>query len=659
MTAEQIPSHPVPQRLHDESQCPKPHVSSLEQYKAMWKESVDEPEKFFGNLARELLSWSKPFQTVKHGSFENGDVAWFLEGELNASYNCVDRHAMKNPDKVAIIHEGDEPDQVRKITYGELLRDVSKMANVLKNRGVRKGDNVAIYMPMIPEAIVSILACARIGAAHSVVFAGFSAESLRDRVVDCSARVVITSDEGRRGGKNIATKRIVDDALGKGSANQVESVIVFKRTGSPVPWIEDRDVWWHDEMAKARSVCAPEPMNSEDPLFLLYTSGSTGAPKGILHTTGGYLLGAAATTKYIFDYQENDVYACMADIGWVTGHSYIVYGPLTLGATTVLFESTPTYPNPSRFWDLIQKHKITQFYTAPTAIRALRRLGDQWLDGYDLSSLRILGSVGEPINPEAWNWYNEKVGKNQCAIVDTYWQTETGSIIISPLGGATPTKPGSATLPFFGIKPIILDPTSGKEITATDETGVLAIAQPWPSMARTVYNNHTRFMDTYLKPYPGYYFSGDGASRDADNYIWVRGRVDDVINVSGHRLSTSEIESALVAHEAVAEAAVIGGQDDLTGQCIHAFVSVKPHVEAAEGLEKELTLQVRKVIGPFASPKRVYIIPDHPKTRSGKIMRRILRKIVNGEQDQLGDISTLADPSIVDQLIEKVHGKAN
>ncbi|KAJ8663621.1 acetyl-coenzyme A synthetase [Lichtheimia ornata] len=655
MTADQVPVHPVPERLANAQECPKPFVSSLEQYRSMWQESVDHPDKFFGNLANELLSWSKPFETVKHGSFETGDVAWFLGGELNASYNCVDRHAYQNPDKIAIIHEGDEPDHVRHITYGELLREVSKMANVLKNMGVRKGDNVAIYMPMIPEAIISILACARLGAPHSVVFAGFSAESLRDRVVDCSARVVITSDEGRRGGKNIATKRIVDEALGN-AQTQVEHVIVYRRTGSPVPWVAGRDVWWDDEMSKVRAVCAPERMSAEDPLFLLYTSGSTGAPKGILHTTGGYLLGAAATVKYIFDYHPEDIFACMADIGWVTGHSYIVYGPLTLGATTVLFESTPTYPNPSRFWDLIQKHKITQFYTAPTAIRALRRLGDEWLQGYDLSSLRVIGSVGEPINPEAWDWYNEKVGQNRCAVVDTYWQTETGSIIVSPLPGATPTKPGSATLPFFGIKPIILDPTSGKEITEADETGVLAVTQPWPSMARTVYNNHSRYLDTYLKPYPGYYFTGDGASRDKDGYIWVRGRVDDVINVSGHRLSTAEIESAMVAHEAVAEAAVIGGNDDLTGQCIHAFVSVKPHVEAADGLDKELKIQVRSVIGPFATPKAVYIISDHPKTRSGKIMRRILRKIVNGEQDQLGDISTLADPSVVSQLIEKVHG---
>ncbi|KAI9348851.1 acetyl-coenzyme A synthetase [Pilaira anomala] len=651
--------HPVPKRLLDASKNPVPHVNSMEKYKAMWTESVEKPDQFFGNLARELLSWSKPFTTVKHGSFKEGDVAWFLEGELNVSYNCVDRHALATPDKVAIIHEGDEPDQVRKITYGELLRLVCQMANTLKSLGVRKGDNVAIYMPMIPEALIAMLACARIGAIHSVVFAGFSSDSLRDRIIDCSARVVITSDEGRRGGKNIATKRIVDDAL-RDYQTHVEHVVVFRRTGSPIDWVEDRDIWWHEEMDKARTFCAPEPMNAEDPLFLLYTSGSTGAPKGILHTTGGYLLGAAATVKYIFDVQKDDIFACMADIGWVTGHTYITYGPLSLGTTTVLFESTPTYPNPSRFWDLIEKHKVTQFYTAPTAIRALRRLGDSWLKGKNLDSLRVIGSVGEPINPEAWDWYNEKVGQSRCAVVDTYWQTETGSIIISPLPGSHVTKPGSATLPFFGIKPEILDPTTGKILTEIGETGVLAISQPWPSMARTVYNNHSRFIDTYLKPYPGYYFTGDGAYRDADGYIWIQGRVDDVINVSGHRLSTAEIESALVHHETVAEAAVIGGHDDLTGQCIHAFVSLKPNVDASEGLDKELSLMVRKVIGPFATPKRIYIINDHPKTRSGKIMRRILRKIVNGEQDSLGDISTLADQSVVPSLIAMVHGpKAN
>ncbi|ORE03498.1 acetyl-coenzyme A synthetase [Rhizopus microsporus var. microsporus] len=657
MTVEEnIITHPVPPRLLDTSKYPKPHIHSMDTYKALWKESVEHPEEFFAKYARELLSWSKPFETVRHGSLAHGDIGWFLEGELNACYNCVDRHALKNPNKIAIIHEGDEPDQVRNITYGELFRLVCQMANTLKNLGVRKGDNVAIYMPMIPEALVAALACARIGAVHSVVFAGFSAESLRDRIIDCAARVVITSDEGRRGGKNIATKRIVDEAL-RSNQTHIEHVIVFRRTGSPIDWVEDRDLWWHEEMAKARTFCPPEPMNAEDPLFLLYTSGSTGAPKGILHTTGGYLLGAALTVKYIFDYHENDIFACMADIGWITGHTYVNYGPLTLGGTTVLFESTPTYPDPSRFWRLVEKHKVTQFYTAPTAIRALRRLGDEWVDKCDLSSLRVIGSVGEPINPEAWEWYYKKVGRSQCAVVDTYWQTETGSIVIAPLPGVTPTKAGSATLPFFGIKPVILDPTTGKVLEGNDVTGVLAISQPWPSMARTVYNNHARFLETYLHPYNGYYFTGDGATRDKDGYIWIRGRVDDVINVSGHRLSTAEIESALILHHSVAEAAVVGGHDDLTGQCIHAFAVLKPNIEDSEGFEKELTLQVRKVIGPFATPKRIYVVTDLPKTRSGKIMRRILRKIVNGEQDSLGDTSTLADPSVVDQLIKRVIGK--
>lgn len=601
------------------------------------------------------MTWDKPFTKVSHGSFETGDVAWFIDGELNACYNAVDRHALKNPNKIAIIYEGDEPSNFRYISYGDLLREVCKMSNVLKSLGVRKGDNVAIYMPMIPETMISILACARIGAIHSVVFAGFSAESLLDRVADCGAHIVITSDEGRRGGKNIATKRIVDDALSKEERHQVEHVIVFQRTGSEVSMMENRDLWWHEEMAKARPVCPHEHMNAEDPLFLLYTSGSTGAPKGIVHTTGGYLLGAAATVKYIFDVHEEDIYACMADIGWVTGHTYGLYGPLTLGATTVLFESTPTYPSPSRFWQLIEKHKITQFYTAPTAIRALQRLGDQWLDNIDLSSLRVIGSVGEPINPEAWNWYNEMVGKNRCAVVDTYWQTETGSIIVSPLPGAIPTKAGSATLPFFGIQPVLLNPATGQVIENADETGVLAIRRPWPSMARSVFNNHQRFLETYLKPYPGYYYTGDGASMDKDGYIWIRGRVDDVINVSGHRLSTAEIEAALGSHQAVAESAVVGAQDDLTGQAIHAFVSLKPHIQVNEGLDRELVLTVRKVIGPFAAPKRIYIVREHPKTRSGKIVRRILRKIVNGEHHQLGDTSTLADPSVIPSIVSQVH----
>lgn len=594
---------------------------------------------------------------MSHGSFETGDVAWFLGGELNTCYNAVDRHAYTNPDKIAIIHEGDEPTDVRHISYGELLRDVSRMANVLKSLGVRKGDNVAIYMPMLPETLIAMLACARIGAVHSVVFAGFSADSLLDRIADCGAHVVITSDEGRRGGKNIATKRIVDDALSKQEAHQVEHVIVYQRTGSEVAMMENRDVWWHTEMEKARPVCPYEVMSAEDPLFLLYTSGSTGAPKGIVQTTGGYLLGAAATVKYIFDVHQDDIFACMADVGWITGHTYITYGPLTLGVTTVLFESTPTYPTPARFWELVAKHKVTQFYTAPTAIRALQRLGDQWVENVDLSSLRVIGSVGEPINPEAWNWYNEKVGKGQCAVVDTYWQTETGSIIISPLPGCTPTKAGSATLPFFGIKPTILDPTTGKVITGVDETGVLAISSPWPSMARSVYNHHSRYLDTYTKPYPGFYYTGDGASMDKDGYIWIRGRVDDVINVSGHRLSTSEIEAALITHEAVSESAVVGAHDDLTGQAIHAFVSLKAHCQVIDGLERELVLQVRKIIGPFAAPKRIHIVREHPKTRSGKIVRRILRKIVNNEHHQLGDTSTLADPSVIPSIVSQVHKK--
>lgn len=671
---DQADIHPVPSRLLDPSQCPTPHVNSMEQYRSMWKESVEEPNLFFGNvqkkikkrcrtifltcplqLARELLTWDKPFSTVSHGSFETGDVSWFVDGELNACYNAVDRHALNNPEKTAIIYEGDEPTNVRHISYGELLRDVCRMSNVLKSLGVRKGDSVAIYMPMIPETLVAILACARIGAIHSVVFAGFSAESLLDRVADCGAHVVITSDEGRRGGKNIATKRIVDDALSKEEKHQVEHVIVYQRTGSEVAMMENRDLWWHEEMGKARPVCPHEHMNAEDPLFLLYTSGSTGAPKGIVHSTAGYLLGAAATVKYIFDVHEQDIYACMADIGWVTGHTYGLYGPLTLGATTVLFESTPTYPNPSRFWHLIEKHKITQFYTAPTAIRALQRLGDEWVENIDLSSLRVIGSVGEPINPEAWNWYNEKVGKNRCAVVDTYWQTETGSIIISPLPGAIPTKAGSATLPFFGIQPVLLNPATGQVLEGVDETGVLAIRSPWPSMARSVFNNHQRFLETYTKPYAGYYYTGDGASIDKDGYIWIRGRVDDVINVSGHRLSTAEIESALSVHQAVAESAVVGAQDDLTGQAIHAFVSLKPHIQVNEGLDRELVLTVRKIIGPFAAPKRIYIVREHPKTRSGKIVRRILRKIVNGEHDQLGDTSTLADPSVVSLIVSQVH----
>ncbi|KAI8366727.1 acetyl-coenzyme A synthetase [Radiomyces spectabilis] len=643
--------YPVPERLLQDGQ-EKPFIDSLEKYKAMWTESIKHPETFFAKLAKDLLSWSMPFETVQNGSFVDGNVGWFLEGELNAAYNCIDRHAFQHPDKVALIHEGDEPDNVRKFTYDQLLREVCRLANVLRSFDVRKGDTVIIYMPMIPEAVFAMLACARIGAIHSVVFAGFSAESLRDRIRDCGTRLVITADEGRRGGRSIATKFIVDEALQ--GIDTVERVLVCRRTGAEVNWVQNRDVWYHEEILKARPYCPPMSMNAEDPLFILYTSGSTGTPKGVMHSTAGYLLEAAATVKYVFDCHDEDIFACMADIGWITGHSYIVYGPLALGVTTVLFESTPTYPDPSRFWRIIDQHKITHFYTAPTALRALRRLGDEWVQKWDLSTLRVIGSVGEPINPETWEWYYQKVGQSRCAVVDTYWQTETGSIVISPLPGAVAMKPGSATVPFFGIEPVILDPHTGERLEGDSVSGVLAIAKPWPSMARTLYNNHQRYMDTYFNVYRGYYFTGDGASRDKDGYYWIGGRVDDVINVSGHRLSTAEIESALVAHEAASEAAVIGGHDDLTGQSIHAFCTLKPGVESVEGLEKELILHVRRAIGPFATPKRVYVVHDVPKTRSGKIMRRILRKIVDNEADQIGDTSTLANPHVIQDLIKQL-----
>ncbi|KAG9306981.1 hypothetical protein G9A89_000895 [Geosiphon pyriformis] len=645
----EIQVHPVPERLKSPD-FPKPHINSFEQYQELYQESIQDPTAFWGKLAEELLHWDKPFKTVLSGGFLHGDVTWFSEGELNAAYNCVDRHALKDPGKVAIIYEGDEPGISRQITYGELLRDVSRIANVLKSYGLRKGDTVAIYLPMVPEAVVAFLACARLGLIHSVVFAGFSSDALRDRIQDAASKLVITSDEGRRGGKIIKTKKVVDDAIKE--CPTVEHVLVFRHTGSEVPFNAPRDLWWHEEVQKHRPYCPPESMKAEDPLFLLYTSGSTGKPKGLLHTTAGYLLGAATTLKYVFDYHPGDVYGCMADIGWITGHTYIIYGPLCNGATTVLFESTPVYPTPSRYWETVAKHKITQFYTAPTAIRLLRKFGEQHVEGHDLSSLRVLGSVGEPINPDAWEWYHEVVGKKQCAVVDTYWQTETGSIVITPLPGAISTKPGSATYPFFGIEPVVLDPETGEELKGNSVEGVLAIKKPWPSMARTIYNNHHRYIETYFNPYKGYYFSGDGVGRDKDGYYWIRGRVDDVINVAGHRLSTAEIESALIIHPAVAEAAVIGVNDEVAGQAVNAFATLKPNQEVDH---KDLILQVRKVIGPFAAPKKIYLVSELPKTRSGKIMRRVLRKIVAKEEDQLGDLSTLSDPSIVPILIEKVR----
>lgn len=629
----------------------KPHLSGLEEYQTLYKESITEPDKFWGRNARELLTWQRDFQTVHTGSFVNGDNAWFLEGQLNASYNCVDRHAIKNPDKAAIIYEADETGDGRTLSYGELLREVCKTAYVLKEMGVQKGDTVAIYMPMIPEALVAFLACARIGAVHSVVFAGFSSDSLRDRVIDAKSKVVITTDEGKRGGKLIGTKKIVDDALKQ--CPHVTHCLVYRRTGADVPMTEGRDWWWHKEVEKWPSYIAPEPMNSEDPLFLLYTSGSTGKPKGVMHSTAGYLLGAAMTGKYVFDIHDTDKFFCGGDVGWITGHTYVVYAPLLLGIATVVFEGTPAYPDFSRYWDVIEKHEVTQFYVAPTALRLLKRAGDHHVKG-QMKHLRVLGSVGEPIAAEVWKWYFEIVGKEEAHVVDTYWQTETGSNVITPLAGITPTKPGSASLPFFGIEPAIIDPVSGEEIHGNDVEGVLAFKQPWPSMTRTVWGAHKRYMDTYFNVYKGYYFTGDGAGRDHEGYYWIRGRVDDVVNVSGHRLSTAEIEAALIEHHAVAEAAVVGISDELTGQAVNAFVAIKDGNEITDQLRKDLILQVRKSIGPFAAPKAIFVVPDLPKTRSGKIMRRILRKILAGEEDQLGDTSTLSDPSVVDSIIQTV-----
>lgn len=532
------------------------------------------------------------------------------------------------------------------------MAEVSRVAGVLRSFGVGKGDSVAVYLPMIPEALIALLAISRLGAVHSVIFAGFSSGSLRDRINDAGSKVVITTDEGRRGGKSVYTKKIVDEGIK--DAPTVENVLVFKRTGNAVPWTEGRDHWWHEEVAKHRSYLAPIPVSAEDPLFLLYTSGSTGSPKGVVHVTGGYLLGAASTCKYVFDIHPDDILFTAGDVGWITGHTYAFYGPLLLGATTVIFEGTPAYPSYSRYWEIVEKYKCTQFYVAPTALRLLKRAGEEFIKKHDLSSLRTLGSVGEPIAADIWEWYNEHIGNKDCHITDTYWQTETGSHIIAPLAGVTPMKPGSATMPFFGIDLVLIDPVSGEEIKGNDVEGVLCIRKPWPSIARTVYGSHNRYLETYLKPYPGYYFTGDGAGRDHEGYYWIRGRVDDVVNVSGHRLSTAEIEAALISHSNVAEAAVVGVADELTGQAVIAFASIKSG-EPTDALKKELILQVRREIGPFSAPKAVLIVDDLPKTRSGKIMRRILRKIVSGEADSIGDTSTLSEPAVVADVIASVE----
>ena len=620
-----------------------------EQYRKMYQHSVDDPDGFWAEQASKFVTWFKPWDQVSDWDFHEAKIRWFEGGKLNVSYNCLDRHLETRGDQVAIIWEGDDPNEDKKITYRELHHEVCKFSNVLKQHGVNKGDRVSIYMPMIPEVAVAMLACTRIGAIHSIVFGGFSPEALKDRILDSDCRVVITADEGLRGGRPVPLKQNVDKALLAGCRN-VHTVVVVKRTGGDVPWSEGRDVWYHEAMAKAAPDFHPEEMDAEDPLFILYTSGSTGKPKGVLHSTGGDQLYTAMTHKYVFDYHDGDIYWCTADVGWVTGHSYIVYGPLANGATTLMFEGVPTYPDGGRFWEVVDKHKVNIFYTAPTAIRALMGLGDELVKKSSRSTLRLLGTVGEPINPEAWEWYYHVVGDERCPIVDTWWQTETGGILITPLPGATALKPGSATRPFFGVVPALLDEQGNTLEGAT--SGNLVITRPWPAMMRTVYGDHERFIDTYFKMYPGYYFTGDGARRDEDGFYWITGRVDDVINVSGHRMGTAEVESALVLHEAVAEAAVVGYPHDIKGQGIYAYVTPMQGIEPSDALKKELVTLVRSEIGPIASPDVIQWAPGLPKTRSGKIMRRILRKVAANELDSLGDTSTLADPTVVDDLIE-------
>jgi acetyl-CoA synthetase len=625
------------------------YISSMEQYKKLYDDSIQNNSDFWDKKAHELLSWEHDFQLVSDSDFSEGLVSWFLGGKLNACENCVDRHVKDKGDQVAIIWESDEPGKEERITYKELQRKVSRLANVLRHNGIQKRDRVAIYMPMIPEAVYAMLACARIGAVHSVVFAGFSAESLRDRINDAKCKAVITADEAVRGRKIIPLKRMTDEAVM--ACPSVEHVFVAKRTNVKIPFYPPRDIWLNEAMEGERPYCPIEHMDSEDTLFLLYTSGSTGKPKGVSHTTAGYLLFAAMTHKYVFDYKDGDIFACAADIGWITGHSYVVYGPLLNGATTVLFESIPTYPDAGRYWEMVERLKINQFYTAPTALRSIQRMGDEFVKKYDRSSLRILGTVGEPINPDTWKWYYDVVGEGRCSIVDTWWQTETGGILITPLPGAIPTKPGSATLPFFGIVPVLLSP-EGEELKTTEASGLLAIKGSWPGMARTIQGDHVRFYDTYLKQFKGYYLTGDGATRDADGYYWLTGRVDDVMNVSGHRIGSAEIESALVTHPFCSEAAVVGFPHEVKGEGIFAYVILKDGYESDEELVGELRNEVRRHIGAFATPDQILIAPGLPKTRSGKIMRRILRKVAANETEDLGDITTLADPGIVDALIK-------
>ena len=635
----------------------KPHISATthmddETYQAMYAESISSPETFWAKQAEKYVTWFQGWKHVSHVDFSSGDIRWFEGATLNAAYNCIDRHLESRGDATAIIWEGDEPGDERLISYRELHSEVSRFGNLLKSRGVTKGDRVAIYMPMIPEAAVAMLGCARVGAVHSVVFGGFSPDSLRDRILDSDCRVIVTADEGPRGGRNVPLKANVETALD--GCPDVHTTIVVRRTGNSVPGNASRDVWYQEAMEAMDSQCPAEEMDAEDPLFILYTSGSTGKPKGVMHTTGGYQLYAAMTHRLVFDYQDNEIYWCTADVGWITGHSYIVYGPLANGATTLMFEGVPTYPDSSRFWRIVDRHQVNIFYTAPTAIRALMGLGDNWVSQASRSSLRVLGTVGEPINPEAWEWYYRIVGDERCPIVDTWWQTETGGIMITPLPGATTLKPGSATRPFFGVEPALIG-DDGQEVEGAG-VGNLVITRSWPGQMRTVYGDHERFKETYFSAHPGYYTTGDGARRDEQGYYWITGRVDDVINVSGHRMGTAEIESALVLHRDVAEAAVVGFPHDIKGQGIYAYVTLNVGTAPSDALREALVQLVRKEIGAFARPDVIQWAPGLPKTRSGKIMRRILRKIAENELDELGDTSTLADPGVVEELLANRAG---
>ena len=632
-------------------------IKSMDEYKHKYQRSLDDPDGFWAEEAEKFV-WFDKWDTVRQFNYDvrkgRISIEWFKGGKTNIAMNCIDRHLETKGEQTAILWEGNEPGENRSLTYNQLHSEVCRFSNVLKKRGVLKGDRVSIYMPMVPELAIAMLACARIGAIHSIVFGGFSSTALADRITDSSCTFLITTDGSFRGKKPVPVKVNADEAIKLAAIKGVEvkTCIVVERVGSKISteMTSGRDYWWHDEMKAAEPICDPEQMDAEDPLFILYTSGSTGKPKGVQHNVGGYMVFTSLTHKYTFDYQDGDIWWCTADIGWVTGHSYIVYGPLANGATTIMFEGIPTYPDAGRFWDVVDRLKVTQFYTAPTAIRALMSHGEEVPSNYDLSTLRVLGSVGEPINPEAWRWYHNNIGRGRCPIVDTWWQTETGGILITPLPGCTPTKPGSATFPFFGVKPVVIEAETGKVLKGNGVEGVLAIEEPWPSQMRTIYGDHNRFEETYFRLYPGYYFTGDGCRRDEDGYYWITGRVDDVINVSGHRIGTAEVESALVLHNKVAEAAVVGFPHEIKGQGIYAYVTLMAGVESNEELRKELVLFVRNEIGPIAAPDIIHWAPGLPKTRSGKIMRRILRKIAANESDKLGDISTLADPSVVGSL---------